>query len=34
MTGEGKVLTSDPIVGSQTYDQWKATVEEMLEKVN
>ena len=34
MTGEGKVLTSDPIVGSQTYDQWKATVEEMLKKVN
>lgn len=31
LTGEGEILSSEPIIGSQSYDTWKTAVKSLLE---
>lgn len=33
LTGEGKLVSSEPVIGSQSYDAWKSTVESLLEEM-
>lgn len=33
MTGEGKLLSSEPVIGAQSYEDWKAMVKTYLEEV-
>ena len=31
LTGEGKLISTEPVIGAQSYDAWKSTVESLLE---
>ena len=33
LTGEGKLISSEPVIGAQSYDAWKSTVESLLEEM-
>ena len=33
MTGEGKLLSSEPVIGAQSYEDWEAMVKTYLEEV-